>query len=115
VDRFLRLGLCLQMSIIQLYLKRKHRWTDASFNEQCALNHSSRGPDNLYPRSLWLMKKIASVPEARKIQVSLLCCIVGLASSSAKVASCKALSIMQPSLLQRHVHPVSTGAFGVVE
>jgi hypothetical protein len=38
--------LLVQMSIIQLYLKRKHRWTDACFNEQCALNHSSRGPGN---------------------------------------------------------------------
>jgi hypothetical protein len=61
------------MSIIQLYLKRKHRWTDASFNEQCALNHSSRGPGNFYPRSLWLMKKIASVAEAHSIQVGLSC------------------------------------------
>lgn len=60
----------LQMSIIQLYLKRKHRWTDVSFNEQCELNHKSRGPGNLYPRSLWLMRKIAGVADARKIQVS---------------------------------------------
>jgi hypothetical protein len=65
--------LLVQMSIIQLYLKRKHRWTDASFNEQCALNHSSRGPGNFYPRSLWLMKKIASVAEAHSIQVGLSC------------------------------------------
>lgn len=70
------------MSIIQLYQKRKHKWTDASFNEQCALQHDSRGPGNLYPRSLWLMKKIAGVPEARKVQVS----AVGLASSSVAVA-----------------------------
>lgn len=60
----------LQMSIIQLYLKRKHRWTDASFNEQCELHHKSRGPGNLYPRSLWLMRKIAGVADAHKIQVS---------------------------------------------
>jgi hypothetical protein len=60
----------LQMSIIQLYLKRKHRWTDASFNEQCELNHKSRGPGNLYPRSMWLMKKIVGVADACKIQVS---------------------------------------------
>lgn len=61
---------CLQTAIIQLYLKRRHRQTDAAFDEQCRFNHESRGVGNLYPRSFWLMKKIAGVTEARKVQVS---------------------------------------------
>lgn len=60
----------MQTAIIQLYLKRRHRQTDAAFDEQCRFNHESRGPGNYYPRSLWLMKKIAGVTEARKVQVS---------------------------------------------
>jgi hypothetical protein len=62
----------LQTAIIQLYLKRRHRLTDTAFDALCKFNHSSypQGPDNFYPRSLWLMKKVAGVADARSVQVS---------------------------------------------
>jgi hypothetical protein len=63
---------CLQTAIIQLYLKRRHRLTDTAFDALCKFNYTSHslGPDNYYPRSLWLMKKVAGVADARSVQVS---------------------------------------------
>lgn len=63
--------LLLQTVIIELAIKRRNRITDAAFDELCKFHHASRaqGPDNYYPRSLWLMKKIAGVDDVRKIQV----------------------------------------------
>ena len=61
----------LQTAIIQLYLKRRHRLTDTAFDALCKFNHAShsQGPDNYYPRSLWLMKKVVGVADARSVQV----------------------------------------------
>jgi hypothetical protein len=68
------LGVVLQTAIIQLYLKRRHRWTDTSFDDLCKFNHESHAPGNFYPRSFWLMKKVAGVADARKVQVGGLNC-----------------------------------------
>ena len=62
---------CLQTVIIELAIKRRHRITDGAFDELCKWHHASRPQtaDNYYPRSLWLMKKLAGVEDVRKIQV----------------------------------------------
>ena len=62
---------CLQTVIIELAIKRRNRITDSAFDELCKWHHASRAQtaDNYYPRSLWLMKKIAGVEDVRKIQV----------------------------------------------
>lgn len=62
---------CLQTAIIELAIKRRHRITDSAFDELCKWHYASRPQteDNYYPRSLWLMKKLAGVEDVRKIQV----------------------------------------------
>lgn len=61
----------VQAAIIELAIKRRNRITDSAFDELCKWHHASRAQtaDNYYPRSLWLMKKIAGVEDVRKIQV----------------------------------------------
>jgi hypothetical protein len=79
---------CLQTAIIQLDLKRRHRITDTAFDSLCKFNHKihSQGPNNYYPRSLWLMKRVAGVADARTVQVSksrrVLCSLCQLCSTS---------------------------------
>lgn len=70
------LDCCLQTVIIELAIKRRHRITDSAFDELCKWHHASRPQtaDNYYPRSLWLMKKIAGVEDVRNIQVGLAAC-----------------------------------------
>lgn len=66
-----RLVVCLQMAIIMLAHKRAHRIADLAFDQQCKINHAT-GPqtaDNFYPRSYWLMKKVAAVQDTRQVQV----------------------------------------------
>jgi hypothetical protein len=61
----------LQTVIIELAIKRRNRITDTAFDELCKWHHASRpqSEENYYPRSLWLMKKVAGVEDVRKIQV----------------------------------------------
>jgi hypothetical protein len=61
----------LQTVIIELAIKRRNRITDTAFDELCKWHHASRpqSDKNYYPRSLWLMKKVAGVEDVRKIQV----------------------------------------------
>jgi hypothetical protein len=61
----------LQTVIIELAIKRRNRITDTAFDELCKWHHASlpQSDGNYYPRSLWLMKKVAGVEDVRKIQV----------------------------------------------
>lgn len=65
---------CLQTAIIELAIKRRNRITDSAFDELCKWHHASRAQtaDNYYPRSWWLMKKVAGVEDVRNIQVGTL-------------------------------------------
>jgi hypothetical protein len=80
----------VQTAIILLAQKRAHRVTDVAFDVLCKYHHAA-GPqtdDNYYPRSYWLMKKVAGVQDARQVQVGLLKTAGGSSNVACKQLCC---------------------------